>query len=55
MNEGDPFEGSVPKKQIEDQIPLFIGAASRRTMMNCVAAPYPDMARSMPPAKELRE
>jgi hypothetical protein len=39
----DPFEGSVPKTQIDDQIPLFIGAASGRTMMNCVAAHYPDM------------
>jgi hypothetical protein len=49
----DPFEGSVPKKQIEDQIPLFIGAASQRTMMNSVAAHYhPDMASSMPPDEE---
>ena len=48
----DPFEGSVPKTQIEDQIPLFIGAASRRTMMNSVAAHYPGMARSMPPDED---
>jgi hypothetical protein len=33
----DPFEGSVPKKQIEDQILLLGGAASRR-MMNRIAA-----------------
>ena len=48
----DPFEGSVPKKQIEDQIPLFIAVASGRTMMNSVAAHYPDMASSMPPDED---
>jgi hypothetical protein len=46
----DPFEGSVPKKQIEDQ--LLIGAASRRTMMNRVAAHHPGMARLMPPDED---
>jgi hypothetical protein len=49
----DPFEGSVPKKQIEDEIPLFIAAASGRTMMNCIAAHYPDMASLMPPDEDL--
>jgi hypothetical protein len=49
----DPFEGSVPKTQIEAQIPLLIGAASRRAMMNCVAAHYPGMAKSMPPDEDL--
>jgi len=44
----DPFEGSVPKAQIEDQIALFTGAESRRRMMNSVAAHHPGMARSMP-------
>jgi hypothetical protein len=48
----DPFEGSVPKKQIEDQNTLLIGAVSRRTMMNTIAAHYPDMARLMPPDED---
>jgi hypothetical protein len=48
----DPFEGSVPKKQLEDQIPILIGAASRRTMLNSVAAHYPDMARLEPPDED---
>ena len=48
----DPFEGSVPKKQIEDQNLLLISAESRRTMMNCVAADYPGMARSVPPDED---
>ena len=48
----DPFEGSVPKKQIEDQIPILIGAASRRAMLNSVAAHYPGLARSMPPDED---
>jgi hypothetical protein len=48
----DPFEGSVPKKQIDDQIPLFIGAASARAMMNSVAAHYPGMTRPIPPDED---
>jgi hypothetical protein len=36
----DPFEGSVPEQQVDDQVPLFIGAASARAMMNSVAAHY---------------
>jgi hypothetical protein len=48
----DPFEGSIPKKQIEDQTVVLIGAASRRAMMNAVAAHYPDMARSTPPDED---
>jgi hypothetical protein len=48
----DPFEGSVPKRQIDDQTPLFIGAASARAMMNSVAAHYPEMERSMPPDED---
>jgi hypothetical protein len=48
----DPFEGSVPKAQIDDQIPLFIGAASRRAMMDSVAAHHPGMARSLPPDED---
>jgi hypothetical protein len=47
----DPFEGSVPKKQIEAQTVLFIGAESRRTMMNRVAA-HLGMARLMPPDED---
>jgi hypothetical protein len=48
----DPFEGSVPKSQIEQQIPLLIGAASRMAMLNSVAAHFPGMARSMPPDED---
>jgi hypothetical protein len=49
----DPFEGSVPKRQIEDQNILFIGAASRRAMLNSVAAHHRDMARLEPPDEDL--
>jgi hypothetical protein len=48
----DPFEGSVPKKQLADQIQILIGAASRRTMMNAVAAHYPGMATIEPPDED---
>lgn len=48
----DPFEGSVPNKQIEDQALLLGGAASRRAMMNAVAAHYPDMATSPQPEED---
>ena len=30
---GDPFEGSVPKKQIDDQVPIFAGQQGGLTMM----------------------
>jgi hypothetical protein len=40
----DPFEGSVPKKQIDDQLPLFAGASHSRMMMTQVAAHYPDIS-----------
>src|ERR1700704_1790863 len=49
----DPFEGSVPKAQFDQQTLLFIGAESRRHMMNSVAAHHPGMARSMPPDEDL--
>lgn len=39
----DPFEGSVPKTQIDSQIPIFSGAVSARAMMRSVAAHYPGM------------
>jgi hypothetical protein len=39
----DVFEGSVPKQQIEDQLPLFAGANFTRMMMTQVAAHYPGM------------
>jgi hypothetical protein len=49
----DPFEGSVPKSQIEQQTLLFIGVESRRTMMNHIMpGHYSEMARSMLPADE---
>jgi len=48
----DPFEGSVPKSQIDQQTVLLIGAESRRHMMNRTAAPSLGMARSMPPEED---
>jgi hypothetical protein len=49
----DPFEGSVPKAQIDQQAVLFIGAESRRTMMNRIMPNnYADFAHSIPPADE---
>jgi hypothetical protein len=48
----DTFEGSVPKKEIEAQIVVLIGAASRQAMMNSVAAHYPSMERSRPPDED---
>jgi len=42
----------VPKKQIDDQVPLFIGAASARAMMNSVAAHHPGMTRPIPPDED---
>ena len=49
----DPFEGSVPKKQIEDQNTLLIAASSQRTMMNIVTAHHhPGMASLMPPDED---
>ena len=45
----DPFEGSVPKKQIDDQLPL---SSSRNwVQMISVAAHYPNM--DMPPRPKL--
>jgi hypothetical protein len=37
----DPFEGSVPKQQIDDQVALFAGAYEMRMMYGSVAAHYP--------------
>lgn len=45
----DPFEGSVPKKQIEDQIPIMIGAASRQAMLD---SHYPGLERSRAPDED---
>src|SRR5712664_211591 len=36
----DPFEGSVPKQQIDDQVVLFGGAYQMRTVYHAVAAHY---------------
>jgi len=48
--EDDPFEGSVPNAQIDQQTVLFIGAESRRTMMERVMPHhYADFAKSLPP------
>ena len=49
----DPFEGSVPKRQMEDQNILFMGAGARRAMLNRVAAHHRDMARLEPPDEDL--
>jgi hypothetical protein len=48
----DSFEGSVPKKQIDDQVPLFAGANALQMMMNSVAAHYPGMALVTPPDED---
>jgi len=45
----DPFEGSVPKKQIDDQLPIF--SSRNAVQMMSVAAHYPGM--SMPPRRNL--
>jgi hypothetical protein len=49
----DPFEGSVPKNQMDDQNVVFSGAASRQAMMTVVAAHYPGMAKPTPPDEDL--
>lgn len=43
----DEFEGSVPKKQTDEQVPLFIAAMSAQATMNQVSAHYPGMNRSL--------
>lgn len=45
----DPFEGSVPQKQIDDQVPLF--SSRNELQMMSVAAHFPGM--SMPPRRRL--
>jgi hypothetical protein len=45
----DPFEGSVPKKQIDDQILLFSSAQATNMVYAAVATHYPGM--SLPPRK----
>ena len=45
----DPFEGSVPKKQIDDQLPIF--SSRNAAQMMSVAAHYPSM--SIPPRPHL--
>jgi hypothetical protein len=37
----DPFEGSVPKQQIDDQVPIF--SSAHEMMMESVSAHYPGM------------
>jgi hypothetical protein len=52
----DPFEGSVTKKQIDDQVPIF--SSRNANQMMCLASYYPDMdmppRRSMDPWTELK-
>src|SRR2546428_7183886 len=45
----DPFEGSIPKKQFDDQLPLFSSRSA--VQMRGVAAHYPGM--SLPPRRNL--
>jgi hypothetical protein len=49
----DPFEGSVPNAQFDQQqTVLLIGAESRRHMWNQIAPHHPGMAASMPPYED---
>jgi hypothetical protein len=48
----DPFEGSVTKKQMDDQNIILAGGGSKRAMLNAVAAHYPGMARIPPPDED---
>ncbi len=49
----DPFEGSVPKRQIDDQVPIFSGANATQMMMESVAAQYPGMGTPRRPYRDL--
>jgi hypothetical protein len=53
FQDDDPFEGSVPKRQMDDQNVLFSGAGAKRAMLNSVFAHYPGMGRLEPPAEDL--
>jgi hypothetical protein len=44
----DPFEGSVPKQTIDEQVVLFGGAYHMRMAYASVAAHYPSGAMSLP-------
>jgi hypothetical protein len=48
----DPFEGSVTKKQMDDQNILLAGAGARRNMMNAIAAHHPGMGKIPPPDED---
>src|ERR1700740_1448786 len=48
----DPFEGSVPDKEIETQILLCGGAANLRVMMNVLATHHPGMPPTPPPDED---
>ena len=48
----DPFEGSVPKKHMEDQNIVLMGGQSQQHMMNIVALHHPGMAPSPPPDED---
>jgi hypothetical protein len=45
----DPFEGSVTKKQIDDQTPIF--STKHINQLKCLASYYPDM--DLPPPRRL--
>lgn len=48
----DPFEGSVPQQDIDNQILLFAGAASQQMTADIIAAWNPGIATSTPPDEE---
>lgn len=43
FHDDDSYEGSVPKQQIDDQVPIFSGWNAMQSMYSQVAAHYPDM------------
>ena len=43
FHDSDPFEGSVPKQQIDDQTPIFCGAQATEMMLAGVASHFPGM------------
>lgn len=48
----DNFEGSVPQRQIADQVPIFVAAAGQRAMMAQVAMHYPGMPKPTAPEED---
>ncbi|SRR5258708_4491276 len=44
----DPYEGTVPKQTIDDQVLLFGGTYNMRAMYTAIAAHHPPGAMSLP-------